>query len=285
MAIDYMANSTGLLSECDHLDDVWSPNYYTGAKPNTGICVHHMASTSFNAAGARFRKSSEQASTHYGVGPGYYTQYVSERDGSWGCGCDWGNYRLIQIETVNSSGSPNWLIAEKSYDTLARLMADIAIRHGWKRLIHGENVWGHREMTAHGAAPTACPGPYLYPRLDALCARANEYIASTTATYEHLATIYNESEYIEKQEDGTMIQTYSVKVTPSEKGGIGKTHIDFETPFKGTPAVVGSCVSGGPGNYAQGPSFSDVSKTGCNVLVRRPLDSSSTSVFVVAIGE
>lgn len=178
MATDYTVGSTGLLSGCTHKDDVWSPNYYTGAKPNTGICVHHMASTNFDAAGARFARSSEQASTHYGVGPGYYTQYVSEKDGSWGCGCDWGNYRLIQIETVNSSGSPNWLVADKTYDTLARLMADIALRHGWKKLTYGTNVWGHRDMAAHGAASTACPGPYLYPRLAKLCEKANSYINS-----------------------------------------------------------------------------------------------------------
>ena len=168
--------SSGLLNGLEHRPDVWSPNKYDGVRPSKGITVHHMAATAFDSAGSRFSNQSQKASAHYGVGPGYWCQYVSEDDGAWHGGCDFANLETIGIECVNSTGAPDWRLDDATLDALARLMADIAVRHGWAALKHGTNVWGHREMTAYGAEATACPGPYLWPRLDEVIAKANAYI-------------------------------------------------------------------------------------------------------------
>lgn len=175
MATNYTVNGSGLLNGIT-ITQKSSPNFYKNAKPGKGIVVHHAASTSVNGCNA-FANSTRQASAHYYVTTDGIQQWVSEQNGAWHAGCDWANYGCIGIETQNSTGSPDWKVSDKVFDRLARLMADIAIRHGWDRLEYGTNVWGHRDMTAHGAATTACPGSYLYPRLEELCALANGYMA------------------------------------------------------------------------------------------------------------
>lgn len=169
--MDRKVGNSGFLDDFRHVTDVWSPNYYANTYPNSGITVHHMATTNFDSAGARFVQSSQQASAHYGVGDGYFCQYVSEEDGAWHAGNNWANTNTIGIETVNSYAGGDWPVSDEAFETLAHLMADIAYRHGWSHLEHGVNVWGHREFQA-----TACPGEYLYGRLDELCARANDIL-------------------------------------------------------------------------------------------------------------
>ena len=161
-----------------------SPNYYGWVYPSKGITIHHMAGTSFDSAGARFEQGSAQASAHYGVGPGYIQQYVGEEHGAWHGGCTFANTKTIGIETLNSTGAPDWKVSDETYDTLVSLVADIAYRHGIYPLKHGKNVFGHREYAElYGAGPTACPGPYLFPRLDDICKKANRLVAWKKGDY------------------------------------------------------------------------------------------------------
>ena len=90
------------------------------------------------------------------------------------CG-DWpGNCCTIGIETVNSTGAPDWLIDEETFNTLARLCADIAKRNGLGRVKFGPNdvyptLSAHRDWS-----PTYCPGDYLYSRMEELANKINE---------------------------------------------------------------------------------------------------------------
>lgn len=95
-------------------------------------------------------------------------QYVKERDVAWTNGNRAANWRAVTIETSNCGGEPDWPVSDASFNTLVRLVADIAKRNGLGKLVKGKNLTWHSMYAA-----TACPGPYLYNRLDLLVERAN----------------------------------------------------------------------------------------------------------------
>lgn len=139
-----------------------------------GIVIHHAASTSLDSVGQVFSQYGRGGSAHYGVKGSQIHQYVREEDTAWHCG-DWpGNCCTIGIETVNSTGAPDWLIDEETFNTLARLCADIAKRNGLGKVKFGPNdvyptLSAHRDWS-----PTYCPGDYLYSRMEELANKINE---------------------------------------------------------------------------------------------------------------
>lgn len=87
-----------------------------------------------------------------------------------------GNNATIGIETTNSTGAPDWKVSDETFDTLCKLVAEIAKRNGLGKLWINPDadfpaLSGHKDW--QGAA-TVCPGPYLYPKLQEICDRANE---------------------------------------------------------------------------------------------------------------
>lgn len=90
------------------------------------------------------------------------------------CSNWYGNCRTIGIEVCNSTLAPDYWVSEDSFDTLVKLVADIAKRNGFGRLEFlpdgdGTGITGHKDWLG---ASTSCPGK-LYPRLKELCDRAN----------------------------------------------------------------------------------------------------------------
>ena len=81
----------------------------------------------------------------------------------------------ITVETMTFA-SDGYAVTPAQLETLARLAADLSNRYGWGPL-NRQNVRGHREF-----ASTSCPGPYLWPRLDSIVARANEIRAGKSTT-------------------------------------------------------------------------------------------------------
>ena len=125
------------------------PSNYTkgrrGYKVN-GIVIHHAASTSLNSIGQVFSQKGRNGSAQYGVGGKEIHQYVSE-----------------------------WRVSDETFDTLCKLVADVAKRNGLGKLYVNPSedcpkLSGHKDWQG---ASTACPGPYLYPRLQEICNRAN----------------------------------------------------------------------------------------------------------------
>ena len=140
-----------------------------------GIVIHHAASTSLNSIGTVFSNPMRNGSAHYGVGGTEIHQYVDEANTAWHCSNWYGNCNTVGIETTNSTGAPDWKVSDQTFDTLCKLVADIAKRNGLGKLYINPNedypkLSGHKDW--QGAA-TACPGPYLYPRLQEICDRAN----------------------------------------------------------------------------------------------------------------
>lgn len=152
-------------------------NYTVGRQDKIrGIVIHHAASTSLDSIGQVFSQPDRGASAHYGVGGKQVHQYVREEDCSWHCSNWAGNNATIGIETTNSTGAPDWKVSEETFDTLCKLVAEIAKRNGLGKLWINPDadypaLSGHKDW--QGAA-TVCPGPYLYPRLQEICDRANE---------------------------------------------------------------------------------------------------------------
>ena len=141
-----------------------------------GIVIHHAASTSLDSIGQVFSQPGRGGSTHYAVCSKQVHQYVREEDTAWHCSNWAGNNATIGIETTNSTGAPEWRVADDTLDTLIKLVADIAKRNNLGKLWINPDadfpaLSGHKDW--YGAA-TVCPGPYLYPRLQEICDRANE---------------------------------------------------------------------------------------------------------------
>lgn len=152
-------------------------NYTAGRQDKIrGIVIHHAASTSLDSIGQVFSQPGRGDSAHYGVGGKQVHQYVREEDTAWHCSNWAGNSATIGIETTNSTGAPDWKVADDTFDTLCKLVADIAKRNGLGKLWINPDadypaLSGHKDW--YGAA-TVCPGPYLYPKLQEICDRANE---------------------------------------------------------------------------------------------------------------
>lgn len=132
----------------------WSPNYTKGRGGHkiNKIILHHAATTNFDGIGATFQNTSRQTSAHFGVAPGHVCQYVNISDTAWHAGVWSVNQESIGIEHVNSSGAPNWDIADGTIQTGAELLANLAKQLGWNHLKIGENVFFHSDFRQ-----TSCP--------------------------------------------------------------------------------------------------------------------------------
>lgn len=106
---------------------------------------------------------------------GKYRGIVPEEYRPWTSGNGDYDRRAITQETINTKGAPEWEVSDEQVEATAVMLADVAKRHGWPRItVRGKyGIWGHRDVP--GAA-TACPGPFLYPRLEKIAERAREIL-------------------------------------------------------------------------------------------------------------
>ena len=151
-------------------------NYSKGRAAGVGgIVIHHACATTIESVANTFKRAGRNGSAHYTVCGNQISLMVDEADTAWHCSNLWGNNRTIGIETCNSTLAPDYKVADDTMETLARLVADIAKRYGLGKLYINPSedlpkLSGHKDW--YGAS-TSCPGPYLYPRLQWLCDRAN----------------------------------------------------------------------------------------------------------------
>ena len=145
-------------------------NYSRGRSGQSVVAIvpHISCCASIGAIDNTFGPySSRKVSTHYAVSDSAVHQYVAESDTAWSVGNWVWNCKTISIEHVGTVEDPP---SYKCLDRGARLMAEIAKRHGWERLELGENVRLHREFAA-----TACPANMDYEwEID----RANDYLST-----------------------------------------------------------------------------------------------------------
>ena len=147
-------------------------NYTPGRCVNVDkITVHHMAGVmSAEDCGHIFQRPGRGGSSNYGIGVnGEIGVYVDEDSTSW-ADSNWSsNCRSITIENSNSATGGDWPVSDATLDSLIKLCADIAKRHGMGTLIPGQNLTWHNMYV-----PTTCPGPYLQSRMQYIADKANE---------------------------------------------------------------------------------------------------------------
>lgn len=153
-------------------------NYTAGRSAKISqITIHHMAGVlSVEQCGNIFARAGRGASAHYGIGgDGRIASYVDESDTAWS-DANWAsNCRTVSIETANSSTGGNWPVSDAAFDSLCKLVADVAKRNGLGTLVKGQNLCWHSMF-----ASTTCPGDYLRGKMDELARRANELMGSAT---------------------------------------------------------------------------------------------------------
>lgn len=149
------------------------PSNYTAGRPQGApdhITVHHMAGVlSAAQCGSIFQRPGRGGSAHYGIGNGgEIANYVDENDTAWS-DSNWNsNCKTISIETANSENGGEWPVGEAAFNSLVKLVADIAKRNGLGRLVPGVNLCWHSMY-----AQTTCPGNHLRGRMHELAERAN----------------------------------------------------------------------------------------------------------------
>jgi hypothetical protein len=133
------------------------------------ITIHHCAGImSIDDLGTLWQNPTRNGSSHYGVSDTSIGQYVREKDVAWTNGNWEANCRAVTIETSNNGGAPEWPVSDTTFETLVQLVADIAKRNQLGKLVKGNNLTWHSMYSA-----TACPGPYLTERLQAIVDQAN----------------------------------------------------------------------------------------------------------------
>ncbi|MCI2158282.1 N-acetylmuramoyl-L-alanine amidase [Bifidobacterium crudilactis] len=145
----------------------------------TRITLHIMAGY-LTGTDSIFQSPSRQASSNYGIGAsGEIHQYVAETDGAWADGNRDSNLQTISIE---HQGGLNFIpCTQDCLNASARLCADIARRYGWPKLVHGQNVFLHREIpgTDHTTCPDLAPNGLNYQYV---INKANELLGGNTMT-------------------------------------------------------------------------------------------------------
>jgi hypothetical protein len=131
-----------------------------------GLNVHHWAGTNMSGLN-RLVYSNDPASANYLIlNDGTLIGSVPEEFRAWTTSAYANDDDKITVEIQNETGAPSWRVSDAAIATLVRLYADLAKRHKFSPT--RANLKGHQE---YGIA-TACPGPYLLPRLDDVARRA-----------------------------------------------------------------------------------------------------------------
>lgn len=133
----------------------------------TRVIQHHWADTTMGGE-TSLASPGRKASVNYLVhNDGTILGQVPEEFRPWTSGGPAADNSSITIEVQNETGAPEWKVSDAAISSIVRLLADIATRHGFASL-NAQTYRGHREFAA-----TACPGPYLFPRLQQIRDAAN----------------------------------------------------------------------------------------------------------------
>lgn len=140
--------------------------------------VHHVAGTSHNGTVDMMVSGSREVSANYVVSE-KITCVVDEDYRAWTSGSTYWDSRAITVETVNSRAGDPWPVSDKTFDNLARLIADCARRYGFP--INDSTILTHQELNTRfgDSYPTACPGD-LQRRKPELLRLANHYLSGST---------------------------------------------------------------------------------------------------------
>jgi N-acetyl-anhydromuramyl-L-alanine amidase AmpD len=137
-----------------------------GGQKVSRVIVHHWAGTS--GGDTSLASPGRDASANYVLySDGTLKSQVPEEFRAWTSGGQAIDAPSITVEVQNSTNAPEWRVSDAAIAKLTELVTDIARRYGWGS-VTASRVRGHREFAA-----TACPGPYLFPKLASIAANAD----------------------------------------------------------------------------------------------------------------
>ena len=138
-------------------------HYTSECSPRNGraissFIVHHAATTSLDNLLADFAPGGRQVSANYAIKDNEIVATVREDMRAWTSASEFYDGRAITVEVCNSVAADPWPVSEESFQSLARLIADVATRY--KFPINDDTVLTHQELYQRFGAsyPTACPG-------------------------------------------------------------------------------------------------------------------------------
>lgn len=138
-------------------------------KGKTLIVVHHMAGV-LTPVQCNNALKGRGGSIHYAIGNDGSIGYgVDEDNVAWHAG-NWPvNQKSIGIETSNCAIGGDWPVSDAAFNSLCKLVADIAKRNNMGTLVFKQNIGYHGLYAA-----TACCGPYLIGKFNQLIETANK---------------------------------------------------------------------------------------------------------------
>lgn len=180
------------------------------------IVIHHNATTNKDVAiNTWLASGSAQTSAHYEVADNEIIGIVGEGTTAWHAGNGDMNARSIGIENKNATLAPSWSISDATFESLSKLVADIAKRYGFP--IDSTHVIPHKAVVS-----TACPGGIDVAKV---IARANEIAngsASKTSNASSVASVSKSSSIQQfKNASNHFTNTKSFKVDKIVKDSSG----------------------------------------------------------------
>ena len=133
----------------------------------TRVIQHHWADTTMNGENS-LASPDRKASVNYLIhNDGEIFGQVPEEFRPWTSGGPLADNPSITFEVQNETGGPEWRVSSMAQSSIVRLLVDVAVRYKFG-VITETNYRGHREFAA-----TACPGPYLWDRMQDVRDSAN----------------------------------------------------------------------------------------------------------------
>lgn len=165
---------------------------YTKISPNKTINRNHIIDTitihcvvghgTMQGVGDWFAKSTTRASSNYMIDDqGRVAMYVEEKDRSWCTSSAANDHRAITIEVSSDTTHP-YRVTDGAFKGIIALCADICKRNNIKQLLWkaDKNLIGKVEqqnLSVHRwFAAKACPGDYLYGRLNEVVSEVNKLL-------------------------------------------------------------------------------------------------------------
>ena len=166
-----MANTNSSLATYTNL----TKNYTTqSSKTVKKIIIHHMAAKwTAKQCCDYFATTSKQVSSNYVIGyDGSIGLSVNEKDRAWTTGSNAVDKDSITIECSNDD-IKKYTVSDKTLKALISLIVDVCKRNNITKLTKGTNLFGHRDFAA-----TACPGDYLYGKLEYIATEVNKQLSA-----------------------------------------------------------------------------------------------------------
>lgn len=130
--------------------------------------------------------NANQISANYGIAwDGKIGCYCTEEYRSWCSSSPSNDNRAITIEVATDTSEP-YAVSDAAYESLMKLLVDICIRNGIKKMIfkNDKNLIGQpdkQNVTLHKwFAATSCPNTWILQHLNEICNKVNEQLYATS---------------------------------------------------------------------------------------------------------